>query len=249
MRPIIGVPCYEAKRAVTRRPVYANNIAYIRAIEQAGGVPLLIPPLDDEEGLAAAYCRLDGLLLSGGGDIEPGLYHAERLPECGPAEAARDAAELLLARYALEQELPILGICRGHQMLNVALGGTLYQDIGSARPGAMSHMRQDHRRDWRAHAITVEPHSRLEEIFGTRQSRVNSLHHQALDRLGSDVRVLARSDDDIVEAIEVCGHPFAVAVQFHPEELVPRDEPSRRLFKAFVRTCEERQARYTPRSA
>lgn len=249
MRPIIGLPCYEAKRAVNRRPIIANNIAYVHAIEQAGGVPLLIPPLDGEEAIAAVYGRLDGLVLSGGGDIDPSCYGQERLEVCGPAESTRDAIELALARRALGGKLPVLGISRGHQVLNVALGGTLYQDIGTALPEAMRHQRADHGRSWRAHSISIEPGSRLEEILGTRQHRVNSMHHQALERLGKGVRVLARAEDGIVEAMEVRGHPFALSVQFHPEELAPTDEPSRRLFVAFVRACQKRGAVYTPISA
>jgi putative glutamine amidotransferase len=249
MRPVIGLPSYEAKRALNRRPIVANNIAYIRAVEQAGGIPVLIPSLGDEEALAAIYARLDGLLLTGGGDIEPGLYGEPRLPECGPAEEARDLTELTLARLALEHKLPILGICRGHQLLNVALGGTLYQDIGSALPGTMRHQRTDHRRNWRAHAISVEPGSRLEEILGTRQHRVNSLHHQALHRLGKGVRVLAQSEDGVVEAIEVRGQPFALGVQFHPEELASTDQPSCRLFATFVEACRQHQVSYRRASA
>lgn len=249
MRPVIGVPSYEAKRAVSQRPIVANNIAYMRAIEQAGGAPLLIPPLTDEDSLSAIFAKLDGLLLSGGGDIEPRCYGAERLSVCGPAEPSRDIAELALTRWALEHKLPILGVCRGHQMLNVALGGTLVQDIRTALPGAMRHDRIDHRRDWRAHMITVEAGSRLEEILGTREHRVNSLHHQALDQLGKGVRVLARAEDGAIEAMDVRGQPFALAVQFHPEELAATDEPSRRFFAAFVRACQERWSVYRPISA
>jgi putative glutamine amidotransferase len=249
MRPVIGLPSYEAKRAVNRRPIIANNSAYMRAITQAGGVPLLIPPLTEEDALAAVFAKLDGLLLTGGGDIEPRYYGAERLAVCGPAETSRDITELALTKRALEQKLPMLGVCRGHQMLNVALGGTLVQDIHSALPQAMRHDRLDHPRDWRAHTIAVEAGSRLEEILGTREHRVNSLHHQALDTLGKGVRVLARADDGVVEAMEVRGQPFALAVQFHPEELVATDEPSRRLFAAFVGACQQRGAVYRPISA
>ncbi|MBF6589870.1 MAG: gamma-glutamyl-gamma-aminobutyrate hydrolase family protein [Ktedonobacterales bacterium] len=238
MRPVIGIPCYEARRADNQRPLYGNNISYVRAVERAGGLPLLIPPLQDADALVGLADRLDGLLLSGGGDLAPAHYGESPRPECGVPEVERDVTELALARHALLAKLPVLGICRGHQVLNVALGGTLYQDISTALPEARRHDCHDRARDYRAHSIEIEPGSRLAAMLGTRQHAVNSLHHQALHRLGEGVRVLARAEDGIIEAIEVRGHPFALAVQFHPEELAPADEPSQRLFSAFVRACQ-----------
>jgi putative glutamine amidotransferase len=221
--------------------MYGNNIAYVRAIEEAGSIPLLIPPIAEDDALTAIAARLDGLLLSGGGDLDPTLYGEQRLPQCGPAEAERDLTELGLARRALAGKMPILGICRGHQLLNVALGGNLHQDIPTALPKALRHDQFTGPRDFRAHTIRINASSRLAEILATRTYAVNSLHHQALNRLGNGVRVLARAEDGIVEAIEVRGHPFALGVQFHPEELAPADEPSRRLFAAFVRACQRHQ--------
>lgn len=238
MRPLIGIPCYVAQRAGSTPPIYGNNASYVHAIEQAGGLPVLIPPLTDEDALAAIYARLDGLLLSGGGDIDPAHYGQERLPACHAPEVERDIAELALARRAVADQLPILGICRGQQLLNIALGGTLYQDITTALPAASQHDHHDRPRDERTHEIAIAPTSRLAHILGTTSHPVNSLHHQAIHQLGDGVRVVAQAEDGIIEAMELDGHPFALAVQFHPEELVASDEPSRRLFAAFVAACQ-----------
>ncbi len=133
--PVVGIPCYSGERAGSGRPFYGNNQAYARALIEAGLAPLLIPPMD-EAALEAVCGRLDGLLLSGGEDVDPARYGEERLAACGPAEPERDRMELALTRMALERDLPTLGICRGMQVLNVARGGTLYQDLGTQRPEA-----------------------------------------------------------------------------------------------------------------
>jgi putative glutamine amidotransferase len=240
MQPLIGIPCYAAKRANSLRPLYGNNQTYVRAVERAGGIPLLIPPLVDEEGLGAVCAHLDGLLLSGGADIAPARYGEEPTPQCEAPEPERDALELALARWALDHGLPTLGICRGMQLLNVASGGTLYQDIATQQPEAQRHPHTDHPRDYRAHTIHVRPDSQLAAILGTTEHAVNSLHHQAVRELGRGVRIVAQAPDGIAEGMEFPEHPFAVAVQYHPEELEQADELSRRLFAAFVRACQER---------
>jgi putative glutamine amidotransferase len=220
--------------------MYGNNRAYVRAVERAGGIPLLIPPLADEASLEAVCARLDGLLLSGGADIAPVCYGEEPIPQCQTPEPERDALELGMARWSLEHGLPTLGICRGMQLLNVASGGTLYQDIATQQPEAQQHERSSRPRDTRAHTIRVRPDSRLASMLGTTEHLVNSLHHQAVRELGRGVRIVAQAPDGIAEGMEFPAHPFAVAVQFHPEELEQTDEVSRRLFAAFVRACHER---------
>lgn len=237
MRPLIGIPCFAAERAGTHRPIYGNNQSYVRAVEESGGVPLLIPPLADPASRTAIRAKLDGLLLTGGGDIDPRHYGAARIPECGEIEAERDEDELDTARWALDQEVPILGVCRGMQILNVLRGGTLYQDITTQRPDSPRHDHTQHPRTWRAHEITVNPASRLAGILGATRQIVNSLHHQAVDRIGEGIEIVAWSEDGIAEAMEIPGPPFAIAVQYHPEELFPDDEPSRRLFAAFIQAA------------
>lgn len=243
MRPLIGIPCFAAERAGTHRPIYGNNQSYVRAVEQAGGVPVLLPPFADPVSLAAAASRLDGLLLTGGGDIDPRLYGEDRIPECGEIEVERDEPELAIARWAVGQGVPILGVCRGMQLLNVLRGGTLYQDIITQHPTSPRHDHIDHPRTWRAHEIAINPASRLAAILGSPRASVNSLHHQAVNRIGDGIDVTGWSEDGIAEALELPDHPFAVAVQYHPEELVADDEPSRRLFAAFVQAADNHSTR------
>ncbi|MGH2515320.1 MAG: gamma-glutamyl-gamma-aminobutyrate hydrolase family protein [Ktedonobacterales bacterium] len=240
MRPLIGIPCFAAERAGTRRPIFGNNQAYIIAVEQAGGAPVLLPPLESPESMAAIRARLDGLLLTGGGDLAPALYGEERLPECGEIEVERDAGELDLTRWALEAGVPVLGVCRGMQLLNVVRGGTLYQDIVTQHPGSPRHDVTEFGRTHRAHAIAINPRSRIAAILGTCEPVVNSLHHQAVKDIGAGIEIVGWSEDGIAEALELPGYPFVLAVQHHPEELYATDEASRRLFAAFVRACIER---------
>lgn len=240
MRPVIGIPCFTAKRAGTQRPIYGNNQAYVRAVERAGGVPVLIPPLPDESSMRAICDRLDGLLLTGGEDVDPDLYGEQPIPQCGASDRQRDELELAFTRWALDADMPLLGICRGMQLLNTACGGSLYQDLGTQQPQTRQHAQVRHPRSHRAHDIRILPDSRLAAILDTTRHSVNSLHHQAVNRVGNGVRIVAWSPDDVAEAMELPAYSFALAVQYHPEELEPTDEASRRLFSAFVRACSER---------
>ena len=236
--PLVGIPCYSGERAGSGRPFYGNNQSYVRALIGAGLAPLLIPAMD-EVALEAVCARLDGLLLSGGEDVDPAFYGQERLPECQPPDRERDAMELALARMALARDLPILGICRGIQALNVARGGTLYQDLGTQLPETHPHAMSHLPRATLTHEIVVERGSRLSEILGVERLGVNSLHHQAVREPGAGLRVVALADDGVVEAMEASDHRFVVAVQYHPEELVETDELSRKLFAAFAHACQE----------
>ncbi len=237
--PLIGVPCYSAERAGGRRPIYGNNQTYIRALIDAGAAPLMIPPGLDLPALEMLCARLDGLLLTGGADIDPARYGEERLPLCGEPEPERDELELTLTHLALERDLPTLGICRGMQTLNVACGGTLYQDLASQRPQVAQHEHGDSPRSYLAHTIAIERGSRLGEILGVAEARVNSLHHQAVKQPGAGAQVVAWAADGVAEGMEAPDHRFVVAVQYHPEELVATDALSRRLFAAFAQACRE----------
>ncbi len=239
-RPVIGIPCFAAERAETLRPIYGNNQAYVRAVERAGGVPLLLPPFEHPESLIIVRERLDGLLLTGGGDLDPALYGEQPVPECGAPEPERDIAEMDLTRWALDAGLPVLGVCRGLQLLNVACGGSLYQDLATQRPNARKHDMTAFPRSHLAHTIDIQPDSRLAAITGVTRHHVNSLHHQAISHVGLGLEITAWSEDGIAEAVELRDHPFALAVQYHPEELEPTDEASQRLFAAFVQACRER---------
>jgi putative glutamine amidotransferase len=219
----------------------------VHAVELAGGIPLLIPPLGDDKSLRAIAERLDGVLLSGGGDVDPARYGEEPIPQLGLVEPERDELELALARIAIDDEQPLLGICRGMQTLNVAQGGTLYQDIGAQQPKAIKHDYHSYEgpRDLRAHEITVAEESPLAAIVGGSRYAVNSFHHQAVKEPGKDVKIIGWAEDGLAEAMMVEEHPFALAVQYHPEELVDSDPAALALFQAFVRACAERMARRT----
>jgi putative glutamine amidotransferase len=201
----------------------ALGMTYLRAIEAAGGMPVVLPPLGDAEELLD---RLDGVCLSGGPDLDPDAYGAvERHVELGPTEPSLDAFELALARAADARGIPVLGICRGAQALNVARGGTLHQHVPAHR--------QTEPATATTHSVVVEAGSRLAQLLGTRPLRVNSFHHQAVDALGHGLRAVAHAADGTIEAIEAPGARFLLGVQWHAEGLVaaPRH---RVLFEALV---------------
>src|SRR2546421_6623590 len=208
MRPLIGIPCLPGKRLDNARPIYGNNRAYVHAVENAGGVPVLIPILDDLTGLRALLPRLDGLLLSGGFDIQPRLYGEEPHPLLGEVVPELDALELALARWAIEEDMPTLGICRGLQMINTALGGTLYQDLGDQYPGSLLHPNWDKPRNTLSHRIYVEEGSLMEQVLGRREVWVNSLHHQAVKLPGTGVYASGHAEDGVVELLEVPNQRF-----------------------------------------
>jgi len=232
MRPLIGVTTSELRPSsagTLRRhgePPHAEmalGMTYLRAIEAAGGIPVVLPPLGDAE---AFLERLDGVVLSGGPDLDPDAYGApERHLELGPTEPDLDAFELALARAVDERGVPILGICRGVQALNVARGGTLHQHVPAHR--------QTEPATATTHTVHVEDGSLLAALVGARPLRVNSFHHQAVDRLGSGLRAVARAADGTIEAVEAPGPRFVLGVQWHAEGLV--GQPRHRvLFEALV---------------
>jgi putative glutamine amidotransferase len=212
----------------------ARNRAYFDSLETAGGTPLGISSSLSEPRLRELFDLCDGLCLPGGPDVEPTLYGEETRADCAvEVDSDLDRAELLLARWALEEDKPLLAICRGAQVLNVALGGTLWQDVGTQ--GATEHNHsQDGSRQAVTHNIDVVPDSLLHAIAGTKLVDVNSMHHQALRELGRDLVVAARAHDGLVEAVEHPGRRFVVGLQCHPEELYLERDWARRLFADFV---------------
>ena len=205
----------------------------VDGVRAAGGEPVLIPPDLDETALRAHFCTIDGLLLSGGGDVNPTLYGEAAIPAVGGVDDERDRTELTLARWALAEKKPLFGICRGLQLVNVACGGALYQDV-SQHNGAMQHAYYpDYPHDFLAHSVSIAPASRLAAILGTETAQVNSLHHQACRIVAPALVVTAHAPDGIIEALEVAEHPFALAVQWHPEAL-PQMAESKALFGALI---------------
>ncbi len=210
------------------------NQAYTDALASVGLIPLVVPPLAPARA-GDLLDRVDGLLLSGGEDVAPRRYDASAHPAIQGVHDERDAWEIALARAAREHGTPTFAICRGLQVLNVALGGTLVQDIPSQVQGALSHA-EDARRHERLHDVEVEPDSTLAAIAGATRFSVNTLHHQSLDRIAPGLRVTARADDGVVEAAEWAGDDWwMLGAQWHPEELMDTPEPwDRALFSAFA---------------
>ncbi|HEY8424904.1 MAG TPA: gamma-glutamyl-gamma-aminobutyrate hydrolase family protein [Limnochordales bacterium] len=241
-RPLIGIVSGQERDGEAAR--LALPRAYVSAVEKAGGAPLVIPLVEDSR-LAESYLDvLDGLLLAGGGDVDPAHFGEDPSPHLGSVDPERDAVELALARRALELDLPILGICRGMQVLNVAAGGSLYQDIGTQVPHAIQH-RQSAPRWYPLHEVRLEPESLVGRIFQVESVRVNSFHHQAVRTVAPSFRVAAKSRDAVIEAVESRAHAFAVGVQWHPECMVERYPVQRLLFAAFVKAARAARARRT----
>jgi putative glutamine amidotransferase len=227
MKPLIGVTTSELRPGeltTLRRhgeppnAEMALGMTYVRAIEAAGALPVVMPPLAPAD-VPALVARLDGLVLSGGPDLAPAAYDAQPHAELGATEPDLDAFEYAVAREALRVEIPILGICRGAQALNVARGGTLHQHLPEVVGDVIAHRQAEDGR-LPTHLVDVLPGSRLAGVLGTTQLSVNSFHHQAVDRLGSGLSVCARAPDGTIEGIEDSKLPFVVAVQWHAETLV-----------------------------
>jgi len=258
LRPRIGVTLMlDLAEQDDHLPRYGMNRTYFAAIRRAGGIPVALAPGDAREtdlyippadAPFAAPRLLDGLCLTGGGDLAPRYYGQERRPGCKDPDDERDEMELALIAAARPRGLPILALCRGIQVLNAALGGTLIQDIALERPASLDHAHHPGRaRDELVHEILITPDSRLREIIGADVCAVNSLHHQAVERIASGLRVAARAADGIIEALEppagraafdeeIGRGEFLLGVQFHPEDLQGH-EAMRRIFAFFVRAA------------
>jgi putative glutamine amidotransferase len=231
-RPLIGITARHAPTAL-ELPAVQILRAYVTAIVDAGGAPVLIPPDLPEDGWRSLFDRLDGILFSGGADI--GLEHFDGEPHpTVDVEAARDAIELPLLRAAVDGNKPFLGICRGLQVMNVALGGTLYTHILDQHPDALQHDQSEGKpRTFLAHSVRVEQGTRLAEILGAPLVQVNSLHHQGIKDLAPILKATAFAPDGLIEGIELPNHRFAIAVQWHPEWMTEHEE-MRKLFRMFV---------------
>ena len=210
---------------------------YVQAISLAGGLPVLVPLGLPENQLTTLIARLDGIVFSGGGDIESCVFGMEDIPEVKDVDPDRDRVEIQLVLGAVSGGVPFLGICRGLQVINVALGGTLYTHINGQHPQAIEHTYYpDWPRDYLAHSVHLDHGSRLATILGEKEIRTNSLHHQGIWTLGSKLRASAWAPDGLIESIELPDHPFGLAVQWHPEWM-PASLPMRALFMAFVETA------------
>ena len=237
MKPLIGITTAYEKRE--KRDYECLSYNYIKAVQLAGGLPILIPTLLNEE--MDRYLELiDGLIFSGGEDIEPTLYGAEPISKLGEICPERDFFEMKFFNKALERKIPILGICRGFQIMNVAFGGTLYQDIQGQQVSKFNHLNLISPVHNLEHEVTLMKDSKLYEIMGKETLMVNSLHHQAINKVGKNLKVVGLSFDHIVEALEYEGDGFVVGVQWHPEDLVAKDGYFLELFKAFITEVENK---------
>ena len=237
-RPLIGITA--ASFIVKGKPYHRGYAPNTGAIAAAGGLPVYVPPGLDDETLRELYTRLDGLLLPGGPDVRPDRYGQERHPTTQVIDDPRDDLEITLAQWAFEDDLPVFGICRGHQVLNVALGGTLVQDIPSLVGGKLTHdISDDTPRSTRMHDVDIDAGSKLSGILGMTQVTVNSIHHQSVMQVAPSARVTAYAPDGVVEALEVPDKPFMLSVQWHPEDLYSNDPVMARLFESFIAAARE----------
>lgn len=248
-RPLIGLTTSELRRPervehlAQSEPAeveLALNLTYPAAIEHAGGVPVIIPPLLPDA-ISSLLTGLDGLLLTGGPDLHPSLYGAEPHERLGPTEQEIDVFELALIDAAQREGLPVLCICRGMQLLNVARGGTLVQDLPTQRPGDVVH-RQKVPGRIATHHVSLRRDSEVAALLGRDEIEVNSFHHQAIDRLGRDLRVVGEAADGVIEAVEATDGQFIVGVQWHAESLVETPE-QRTLLGAFIKAAGEGRGR------
>jgi putative glutamine amidotransferase len=232
-KPIIGIPSDVASPPGLRERAFAY-LTYVEAVKRAGAVPVLVPP--QPENAADVIETLDGVLFAGGFDCDPALYGEEAHESIEPMDVRRQENELALVRAAHERKVPALGVCLGMQMMNVAAGGTLIQDIDSAIETEIQHasIPEDRAR----HDVRIDADSRLATMVPALALNVNSSHHQAVGRVGQGLRVTAHAPDDVVEAIEDPLHPFFIGVQWHPEDM-PGEPSASTLFAAFIQAARE----------
>lgn len=242
MKPLIGITTEEqASRDEWRPSYYAQNHHYSDAILGAGGVPVLIPFTHDLAQLRDMYERLDGILFAGGGDLHPDHYNEEAHEAMHDTSGERDRIELQLIKWAIADDKPMLAICRGFQVMNVALGGTLIQDISSQVPGAQDHELSTHKHDktFIAHQLTLAPDSKLASLIGDTTVPANTHHHQAVKKPAPGMLVTGWAEDGIIESGEIPSRRFAIGVQCHPEALVRTVPGWQKVLSAFVAAARE----------
>jgi putative glutamine amidotransferase len=247
-RPIIGIPTQTLQSiggvSAEIPPSWVMSQRYILTLTDAGALPWMIPLVTDDETLRGIYESLDGVFLPGGADIDPVSYGTAPHPMCDKTDRDRDRVELALARWAIPDGKPLLGVCRGMQLVNVAAGGTLYQDLSAEYTNGIKHDYfpfggRGHTRDYLAHEIRIVDGSRLARLFGPAPIKVNSMHHQGVRDLGANLDATAYAPDGLVEALEGTGSSYLLGVQWHPEALTEKDEATRRLFAEFVEAAGE----------
>ena len=252
MAPVIGITATlrEDVDCVTERPLdrfVGADFDYVEGVAEAGGAPVVLPPVAGARAAEDLLDGMDGLLLSGGSDLDPGYYGEEPVPELGVTMPERDAFEIALLEHALRRQIPIFGVCRGMQILNVALGGTLYQDL----PSQMDHLvllghRQETPRWQPTHEVEVDGSSRVAKVMGTDELKVNSFHHQAIKGLGRGLVAVACSPDGVTEAVESgdLSKRWMIGVQWHAEAMRDAGPEHQKLFEAHVSAAERHALRH-----
>jgi len=234
--PLIGITTYRTRNRY-QYPQICLSEAYISSLAQAGALPVLVPLGLSESALDELVALLDGVLFSGGGDVEPERYGSQPHPLVDNVDLDRDRVELHLLQKVLAARQPFLGICRGLQLINIGLGGTLYEDILDQKPGSLHHSTPDELpRNHLSHTVRVESNSQLSKILAHPEVQVNSLHHQGVRRLAGDLLPTAYAPDGIIEAFELPGVRYGLAVQWHPEWL-QEHLSMQALFRSFVEAC------------
>lgn len=231
MKKRIGITCSEELQ--NDKYVHFINHDYLHGIIEAGGVPVLLPPIPIED-IEMQIESIDGLMVIGGCDVNPLVYNQNPQPLLGETDYPRDLYEIALIKKCAEKKLPIFGVCRGLQVINVAFGGTLYQDLSYAPQKTFLHSQKE-RKECASHTMQIEKGSFLYPIF-QEKGYVNSFHHQAIDQLGENLKAVAWSDDQIIEAIEHTSLPIT-AVQFHPEGMCATDTKMQNIFNQFIKQC------------
>ena len=242
MRPVIGVTTQTLQAIDGIPPLLPHSVVmnerYYVAAAQAGGAPVLVPLLDEDlDTLREVYDTLDGVLIPGGVDIDPAHFGEAPHPKLGRVDEARDRVEMQLTRWAIDEGKPLLGLCRGLQVINVTLGGTLYQDLEAQYPEAIKHdyfPTYGFTRDHLAHEVTVTEGSRLRDVLARDRITVNSMHHQGIKTLAPALVANAIAPDGLVEGVELPGAPFCVGVQWHPEVFEMVNPDTRHVFKEFI---------------
>ncbi len=236
LKPIIGITTFETEK----KGFHTVNSYYINSIFAAGGIPVSIPIIYDENDYDYYLNLIDGILFTGGLDISPLTYDENPLREINEISSIRDKYEFGLFRKAYDRKIPILGICRGHQLANIALGGSLYQDIYVQTPDTLGHNPKGISKDELYHSIDINKDTKLYDIFKSEKVFVNSNHHQSIKELGKNLTISAFSEDKIIEAIEATDERFLIGVQFHPECLSERYSQFLDLFKAFISAAQSK---------
>jgi putative glutamine amidotransferase len=237
VKPVVGLTVNfigpDEEKCPSRFGSYYLNRGYVDGVVRAGGIPVALPHLHDADDVAALIGAIDALILTGGKDMDPTHFGEPPHPSCERILPDRSASDIGLVRLAVDRRMPVLGICLGLQTLNVAMGGTLWQDLPSQHPGPVDHRQGEAERTRVAHTVDVVEGSLLHRVMGSRRLHVNSVHHQAVREVGRDLVVSALAPDGLVEGLEHPGVPFCLTVQWHPEDL-REGEPNQALFDAVV---------------